>query len=129
MKKLFFLTLILMSGIASSGFVLSDDKKTKSEEFSVGMYQVKESDLLKVFVEKSRDYPLTISMKDNRGKLLLEQKISRNKNKEAFVFDLSEVKDGTYELEFRNESKKEVRKVNVKSNSPRPENKKSLSFN
>jgi hypothetical protein len=94
MKKLFLTSAFVCSVLLST---FANPVKGPSS-FSVGMYNVKNSQTLKVYVEKSKGQNLKLEILDANGEVVNTSFAAKKSNKEGFSFDLSQLKTGDYTL-------------------------------
>jgi hypothetical protein len=86
---------------------------TNPQSFKVGMYNVKDSHILKVFVEKTKGENLKMELKDKNGTTIASKYLSKADTKLGVNFDLSDLKAETYTLEIFNKEEKLVKEINL----------------
>lgn len=124
MKKLTTTIAIALLGfttVAATPF--TETKKYKPTEatstgFVTSTYLVKNSSIVKVFVEKAVGNSVTIKLIDSAGKTLTNQTVWKSETGGAFQFDLSNLPDNTYNLVITNGSKTEVKEIEINTNQP-----------
>jgi hypothetical protein len=86
---------------------------TYPQSFKVGMYNVKDSHILKVFVEKTKGENLKMELKDKNGTTIASKYLSKADTKLGVNFDLSDLKAETYTLEISNKEEKLIKEINL----------------
>jgi hypothetical protein len=86
---------------------------TKSKTFEVGMYQSVNTLKMNVLIEKSTDKNLTVTLKDEKGNILYNEKLGKKAKKYHGKYDMSELADGKYTFEFTKGDEKIVKEVNL----------------
>lgn len=92
MKKLF-KTLAVLA--ISSTLALANNAP---KAFKVGMYNVQNTNTLKVFIDKETSDALTLEIKDANGVLLQKEVVAKNKSKAGLSVDMSQLEAGNYSL-------------------------------
>ena len=87
----------------------------KPSSFKIGMYNVKQTHVLKVFIEKEKGSQLKLEIKDEKGESLLVNYVSKKAIASRIYIDLNALKDGNYILEFSNKSEKFTKELNLSS--------------
>ncbi|AKD57686.1 hypothetical protein [Spirosoma radiotolerans] len=75
-------------------------KPTTTNSFKAAVFPSSTPGKLNVFVGREPGKPITVRLKDEKGELLAEQPVSKNKGSFRFQFDLSALEDGTYKVEI-----------------------------
>ncbi|SKC01280.1 hypothetical protein [Dyadobacter psychrophilus] len=102
----------------------TDKKKNKEEKaapdavvFDAALYKVKETNKVKLSVNKAADERLRIILKDKGGKVFYSEVFNDKDAKYRRVFDLEEMNDGVYYFELFYNKKKLVKEVQIQSTS------------
>ena len=95
MKKLFKTFAIL--AVSSS---LAFANNTRPSTFKVGMYNVKNTHTLKVFVDKESNNALLLEVKDADGRVLQSENIGKNRHSMGLRLNLSNLESGDYTIEL-----------------------------
>ena len=77
------------------------DRPTKVARYETGIYTTVNGKL-QVSVDKQAGGTVAISLKDANGSVLFSRQIAKNDTQYRSRFDLSQLTDGTYELELTN---------------------------
>ena len=88
---------------------------TKSKTFEVGMYQSVNTMKMNVMIEKSTDKNLLVVLKDEKGNVLYNERITKGAKSYHGKYDLSELGDGKYTFEFTKGDEKMIKEVNLSS--------------
>lgn len=119
MKKLFktFAVLTITTSLAFA-------KVSPESTFKVGVYNVKNTHKIKVFVEKDNLKSLAVEILDENGRSIQKEIFGKDKTKTGLDLDLSQLEDGKYtlkisdkkgsykkDLELRKEKKEELKIV------------------
>ena len=98
----------------------TDDKvaPTKSKTFEVGMYQSVNTLKMNVMIEKSTDKNLSVVLKDDKGNVLYNERVTKGTKSYHGKYDLSDLADGKYTFEFTKGDEKVVKEVNLSSEAP-----------
>lgn len=91
---------------------------TKSKTFEVGMYQSVNTMKMNVMIEKSTDKNLTVILKNEKGEILCNERVTKNVTCYHGKYDLSELADGKYTFEFTKGDEKVIKEVNLSSEIP-----------
>ncbi len=91
---------------------------TKSKTFEVGMYQSVNTMKMNVMIEKSTDKNLTVILRNEKGEVLCNERVTKNAKMYHGKFDLSELSDGKYTFEFTKGDEKVVKEVNLVTTKP-----------
>ncbi|MCF2486864.1 hypothetical protein [Dyadobacter sp. CY347] len=116
-----FCALALTLSLAS----FTTDKKKNHEDkaasnavtFDAALYKVKETNKVKLSVNKAADEKLRITLKDKGGNVFYSEVYDNNGSKYRRVFDLEEMNDGVYYFELFYNKEKLVKEVQIKSTS------------
>lgn len=104
MKKLISSALILLFATSLSFAKQPLESTSQPKTFDVGMYNVKNTMHLKVFIEKKSKKDLKIEIIDTNGKVLISQFVNKKEKKAGLDFDLNALKLGTYTIQMSNDS-------------------------
>jgi hypothetical protein len=115
MKKLFASVGLFFMTISISSATTVPVPSTAPKSFQVGMYNVKNSHLLKVFVEKAKGQSLKIELKDKEGITLLTEFVNKKVTKTGFSFDLGSLRPDHYSLSVSNDSEVLIKQLDVTS--------------
>ena len=85
----------------------------KPQSFKVGMYNVQNTNTLKVFVEKQKGENLKVELKDKYGSVVFTKYADKKSDKAAYSFDLAQLETGAYQLEITNNKEVYVKDLNV----------------
>ena len=88
---------------------------TKSKTFEVGMYQSVNTLKMNVMIEKSSDKNLSVVLKDEKGNVLYNERVTKGAKSYHGKYDLSELADGKYTFEFIKGDEKMIKEVNLSS--------------
>lgn len=111
MKKLFkSIVLVCLSVSLSFATEIATKKPTS---FEVGMYNVKNSNLLKVFVEKKSREVLCLKIKNANGDVVLNQYFGRKDKKVGLEIDLEALENGKYQMEFSTKNESYIKEIEV----------------
>lgn len=91
---------------------------TKSKTFEVGIYQSVNTMKMNVMIEKSTDKNLTVILRNEKGEILCNERVTKNAKMYHGKYDLSELSDGKYTFEFTKGDEKVVKEVNLSSQKP-----------
>ncbi len=91
---------------------------TKSKTFEVGMYQSVNTLKMNVMIEKSTDKNLLVILKDEKGNVLYNERVTKATKSYHAKYDLSNLEDGKYTFEFTKGDEKVVKEVNLSSEAP-----------
>lgn len=91
---------------------------TKSKTFEVGMYQSIHTLKMNVMIEKSTDKNLSVVLKDGKGNVLYNERLTKGTRSFHGKYDLSELADGKYTFEFTKGDEKIIKEVNLSSEVP-----------
>lgn len=102
----------------------TDKKKNKEEKttadavvFDAALYKVKETNKVKLSVDKAANERLRIVLKDKGGRVFYSEVFNDKDAKYRRVFDLEEMNDGVYYFELFYNKKKLVKEVQIQSTS------------
>ena len=88
---------------------------TKSKTFEVGMFQSVHTLKMNVMIEKSTDNIMFVVLKDEKGTILHNERVTKGAAKYHVKYDLSELPDGKYTFEFTKGNEKMIKEVNLSS--------------
>jgi hypothetical protein len=116
-----FCALALTLSLAS----FTTDKKKNNEEttaanavaFDAALYKVRETNKVKLSVNKAADETLRIILKDKGGNVFYSEVFDNNDAKYRRVFDLDKMNDGVYYFELFYNKEKLVKEVQIQSTS------------
>ena len=91
----------------------------KSKTFEVGMYQAINTLTMVVNIEKTGNDALLVVVKDENGNIISKSFVGKKDQTYRGKFDMSELKDGKYSLEFTKGNEKIVKDVELQSNAPK----------
>jgi hypothetical protein len=112
MKKLFkSIVLVCLSFSLSFATEIATKQPTS---FEVGMYNVKNSNLLKVFVEKKSREVLCLKIKNVNGDVVLNQYFGKRDKKVGMEIDLEALENGKYQMEFSTKNESYIKEIEVK---------------
>ncbi|MFC3811529.1 hypothetical protein [Lacihabitans lacunae] len=112
MKKLF-KSIVLVCLSVSLSFATEIATKQPTS-FEVGMYNVKNSNLLKVFVEKKSREVLCLKIKNVNGDVVLNQYFGKRDKKVGMEIDLEALENGKYQMEFSTKNESYIKEIEVK---------------
>lgn len=113
------LLLLSISSFATDKKVKEEKSKTSNANFDLSFYQLKNTQKVKLAVEKGTSFPVSIELVDNKGNLFYDEKLPRNESLYSRIFDLSELNPGTYSLEISSNGQKIRKQIDIKSNMDR----------
>jgi hypothetical protein len=93
------------------------EKDSKPATFNVALYQVSNTNKVKLAVDKDDDSRLRIVLKDKVGKVFYSEVFNEKDSKYRRVFDLDEMHDGTYYFEMFYQKQKLTKEVQIRSTS------------
>jgi hypothetical protein len=91
---------------------------TKSKTFEVGMYQSVNTMKMNIMIEKSTDKNLIVTLRNEKGEILCNERVTKNAKMYHGKYDLSELADGKYTFEFTKGDEKVIKEVNLSSQKP-----------
>jgi hypothetical protein len=91
---------------------------TKATTFEVGMFQSTNTLKMNVMIEKTTDKDLIVVLKDNKGEILIRERVAKKDKSYHAKYDLSELEDGKYTFEFTKGDEKLVKEVNLVTTKP-----------
>ena len=74
---------------------------------------------MSVLIHKKIDKDLTVILKDNKGEILINEHVRRKVSKYHAKYDLSELEDGKYTIEFTKGNEKLVKEINLVTTKPK----------
>ncbi|WP_077924078.1 hypothetical protein [Spirosoma sp. 209] len=99
------LALTLLTGIATASVSLAETKPivrpTAAASFKTGVYSTP-SGKLHISLDKQTGGTVDVRLKDAKGTVLYSERLGRNETRYRTRLDLSELENGTYELEMTN---------------------------
>ncbi|RYC71646.1 T9SS type A sorting domain-containing protein [Spirosoma sordidisoli] len=99
------LALTILTGIATTSFSLAETKPivrpTAAASFKTGVYSTP-SGKLHISLDKQTGGTVDVRLKDAKGTVLYSERLGRNETRYRTRLDLSELENGTYELEMTN---------------------------
>lgn len=121
MRKLtkIFVSALLISGISFASF--ADDTPVgtaKPKTFEVGLYTIKQTSKVKVFVEKNKGEKLLIRLKNEQGDVLHTETIGKSQTFYKGSYDLEQLQDGKYSFEIENSAERLVKNVQISTQKP-----------
>lgn len=85
-----------------------EEKRGHTGSLNATLYKMLNSNKVRLVVDVNENDPIRVLLKDGSGKTLFSQTVSKEamKSKQAFslVFDLDEMKDGTYFVHVRDKN-------------------------
>ena len=108
MKKLFktFAVLALTGTMAFAGPV-------KPNSFKVGMYNVHNTNTLKIFFQKEQADALILEIKDLKGNVLQKDLVGKNRTNAGVSLDLSNLESGKYVLQISDKHSSYTKDIEV----------------
>jgi hypothetical protein len=91
---------------------------TKSKTFEVGMFQSVNTLKMNVMIKKSTDKNLWVVLKNEKGEILYNERVTKNTTSYHGKYDLSELADGKYTFEFTKGDEKVIKEVSLSSEAP-----------
>jgi hypothetical protein len=85
----------------------------KPATFKVGTYAIKDTEKIKVLLEKSLGSKLSLSLKDESSQVLYSEVIGKNKKKYNLNLDLADLKPGKYTLIVSNGPEKFTKSLEI----------------
>lgn len=105
------LTLALAIGMFSESF--AGNKPASGDSFATKVFVRDGSTKLDIFVESTENDPLMITFQDAEGRILAKEQVRNSKS--GVRFDISDLKDGTYQVEITDGDTKQVESFELKS--------------
>lgn len=94
MKKLFkTLTVLVVSGTMALA-------NPNPETFKVGMYNVKGTHAVKIFLKKQDEASLQLIVKNAKGRIIYDTAVGRNAQEAALLLNLEHLETGDYTIEI-----------------------------
>jgi len=90
----------------------------KAKTFEVGMFQSVNSLKINVMIEKTADKYLIVVLRNNKGDILIRERVAKKDKNYHGKYDLSELEDGKYTFEFTKGDEKIVKEVNLVTTKP-----------
>lgn len=90
----------------------------KAKTFEVGMFQSVNSLKINVMIEKTADKDLIVVLRNNKGDILIRERVAKKDKNYHGKYDLSELEDGKYTFEFTKGDEKIVKEVNLVTTKP-----------
>ncbi len=121
MKKIF-VSLMIALTVGDSSVSFADNKLTSvtqpegGDSFQAKVFVRSESMKLDVFVEPAEHAHLMISLLDAKGRTLATKQVSDSENTSGVRFDVSDLKDGIYQVEITDGTDKQLEKVALATN-------------
>ena len=91
---------------------------TKSKTFEIGMYQSVNTMKMNIMIEKSTDKNLKITLRNEIGEIICDERVNKNAKMYHLKYDMSELADGKYTFEFTTGDEKIVKEVNLVTTKP-----------
>jgi hypothetical protein len=115
-------TLLCALALALSISSFTGDKENKKIEkdakhvtFDAVLYQVKNTNKVKLAIDKGDESRLRIVLKDKVGKIFYSEVVNQSELKYRRTFDLDEMHDGTYYFELSYKGQKLTKEVDIRS--------------
>jgi hypothetical protein len=97
-----------------------DNKKEKSvKSFNAAVFQIGNSNKVKLAVDTQDDKNLRIMLKDKAGRIYYSELYNRKDDKYRRVFNFDEMTDGTYYFELSYNNQKLVKELNLETSTER----------
>lgn len=95
---------LMMSGaaMASNGPGTAENVDKKRASFEVGLYRIQNSLSMRLLLEKVDGEKVYVLLKDQNGRILHEETLTKKMRKYSRSFDFSQITDGKYTLEVTN---------------------------
>lgn len=94
------------------------NRPTAPDTYKVGMYVSAKTTTLNVMVEKQAGSTVIIRLKDKNGHLLATHALKSNNERSRSKFNLSELTDGTYQVEITNGQDVTVKEIKLTTQKP-----------
>ncbi len=104
MKKLFKTLAVVVLCSVFTGAVAAEPIKPIT--FKVGTYAIKDTEKVKVLLEKSLGTKLKLTFSDEKSNILYSEVVGKNKTKYSINLDLEELKPGKYLIELSSGTEK-----------------------
>jgi hypothetical protein len=117
-----FAAILLTNHVSATPIALKECKDNTCEKFRVGMYRVKNTVTMNLLIEKQKGERLAIRLLDQKGKVLMEDIVSRQADKVGRKLNFSEIQDGIYTLEVADGTEKVVKSIYLSTNEVREVN-------
>lgn len=121
MKKLtkIFVVIITIIGINFAAFADNIPvAAAKPKNFKVGIYNIKQTSKVKLFVEKLKGDRLIIRLKNGGGDVLHLEVLSKKQTSYSCSYDLAALPDGTYQIEVESADEKLTKELAITSQPP-----------
>ena len=109
---------LLLSANVSAAIVKpkAECKNNHCDNFSVGMYRVKNTLTMNLLLEKTKGERVAIRLLNDKGIVMHEEVVGKSLEKYGRKLNFSEVQDGNYTLEISDENEKIVKNINLTTN-------------
>ena len=115
MKKLLKSIIVFFAAVSFATASPIKVPSTKSPEtFKVGMYNVQNSFVIRVFIEKMTGDAIKIELKDKNGTSLFSKFAGKKDALKCFNIDMSNLESANYTLEISNGKELMVKSLNLK---------------
>lgn len=89
-----------------------EEKKERIATFDASLYKMKDSNKVRLLVDANENDHIRVLLKDQSGKILFSKTVNKGdmKNKQAFslIFNLDEMREGTYFVHVRDKRENSV---------------------
>ncbi|MEM9673159.1 MAG: hypothetical protein ACFB15_08365 [Cyclobacteriaceae bacterium] len=111
------LTLALAVGILSPSFAATEPTAVSDDSFQIKFFVRSQNTSLDVFVERTDGTLLLVKFRDASGRVLAKGKIADDQG--GVRFDMSNLKDGIYQVEVTDGDTKQIESFELKSTTRR----------
>ena len=107
--------ILLLSANVSAAIIKpkAECKNNRCDNFSVGMYRVKNTLSMNVLLEKTKGERVMIRLLNDKGIVMHEEIVAKSLEKYGRRLNFSEIQDGNYVLEISDENEKIVKNINL----------------
>jgi len=93
-----------------------EGKEANAISFDAGLYKISNTNKVRLAVNKDPNDRIRVVVKDKAGNVYYSEVFDEVNSKYRRVFNLDEMRDGTYYFELRNNKSKLVKEVQIESN-------------
>ncbi|TDE16696.1 hypothetical protein [Dyadobacter psychrotolerans] len=119
-KLLFaFIFTLSLSSYAADKKGAKDKKETKSASLNASLFQIINSNKVKLAIDKGADSPVRILLRDVTGHTYYSEMSGKDQAQYRKTFDLAEMTDGTYYFELFYKNQKITKEIQLQTNQAR----------
>ena len=120
-KMLFAFAMMLSLASFTSEKKDGKEKTTEAErvQFNASLFQLVNTNKIKLAVDKSAGSPLRVLLKDKGGRVLYSEMYGKNEKQYRRIFNLNDMTDGTYVFELFYKDQKVTKAIDIETNTER----------